>query len=120
MDWTAKGAVTPAKDQGAHGYCGTFGAWPLLRANMLSALVMVCATSLRRSWWIALDGTRTNSRIFSLMASWTQPHILTTGLALTWTHQSRTIPAATTRVRRFLVVATASSQARLAQPQVRT
>ena len=24
-DWVAKGAVTPAKDQGAHGYCGTFG-----------------------------------------------------------------------------------------------
>lgn len=25
VDWVAKGAVTPAKDQGAHGYCGTFG-----------------------------------------------------------------------------------------------
>ena len=24
-NWTAHGAVTPAKDQGAHGYCGTFG-----------------------------------------------------------------------------------------------
>jgi len=24
-DWVALGAVTPAKDQGAHGYCGTFG-----------------------------------------------------------------------------------------------
>jgi len=24
-NWTARGAVTPAKDQGAHGYCGTFG-----------------------------------------------------------------------------------------------
>jgi len=24
-NWTAKGAVTPAKDQGPHGYCGTFG-----------------------------------------------------------------------------------------------
>lgn len=24
-DWVAKGAVTPAKDQGPHGYCGTFG-----------------------------------------------------------------------------------------------
>ena len=25
VDWVKKGAVTPAKDQGAHGYCGTFG-----------------------------------------------------------------------------------------------
>jgi len=25
VDWVARGAVTPAKDQGAHGYCGTFG-----------------------------------------------------------------------------------------------
>ena len=25
IDWIAKGAVTPAKDQGPHGYCGTFG-----------------------------------------------------------------------------------------------
>jgi hypothetical protein len=25
VDWQLKGAVTPAKDQGAHGYCGTFG-----------------------------------------------------------------------------------------------
>jgi hypothetical protein len=25
VDWVAKGAVTPAKDQGPHGYCGTFG-----------------------------------------------------------------------------------------------
>eukprot|EP00658_Telonema_sp_P-2_P012190 TRINITY_DN14645_c0_g1_i1.p1 TRINITY_DN14645_c0_g1~~TRINITY_DN14645_c0_g1_i1.p1 ORF type:complete len:304 (-),score=75.19 TRINITY_DN14645_c0_g1_i1:315-1226(-) len=25
IDWAAKGAVTPAKDQGALGYCGTFG-----------------------------------------------------------------------------------------------
>lgn len=25
VDWQKKGAVTPAKDQGAHGYCGTFG-----------------------------------------------------------------------------------------------
>jgi len=25
IDWRKKGAVTPAKDQGAHGYCGTFG-----------------------------------------------------------------------------------------------
>ena len=25
IDWRALGAVTPAKDQGAHGYCGTFG-----------------------------------------------------------------------------------------------
>jgi len=24
-NWTAHGAVTPAKDQGSHGYCGTFG-----------------------------------------------------------------------------------------------
>jgi len=24
-DWMEKGAVTPAKDQGGHGYCGTFG-----------------------------------------------------------------------------------------------
>merc|ERR1719188_1013768 len=24
-DWMERGAVTPAKDQGAHGYCGTFG-----------------------------------------------------------------------------------------------
>ena len=24
-NWTARGAVTPAKDQGNHGYCGTFG-----------------------------------------------------------------------------------------------
>jgi cathepsin L len=24
-DWRTKGLVTPAKDQGAHGYCGTFG-----------------------------------------------------------------------------------------------
>ena len=24
-NWTAKGAVTPVKDQGPHGYCGTFG-----------------------------------------------------------------------------------------------
>lgn len=24
-NWTARGAVTPAKDQGPHGYCGTFG-----------------------------------------------------------------------------------------------
>lgn len=25
LNWTAKGAVTPVKDQGPHGYCGTFG-----------------------------------------------------------------------------------------------
>ena len=25
INWTDKGAVTPAKDQGPHGYCGTFG-----------------------------------------------------------------------------------------------
>jgi len=25
VDWRTRGAVTPAKDQGAHGYCGTFG-----------------------------------------------------------------------------------------------
>ena len=25
VDWRAKGLVTPAKDQGGHGYCGTFG-----------------------------------------------------------------------------------------------
>ena len=25
LNWTEKGAVTPAKDQGPHGYCGTFG-----------------------------------------------------------------------------------------------
>jgi cathepsin L len=25
IDWREKGAVTPAKDQGGHGYCGTFG-----------------------------------------------------------------------------------------------
>ena len=25
IDWRAHGAVTPAKDQGSHGYCGTFG-----------------------------------------------------------------------------------------------
>lgn len=25
INWTALGAVTPVKDQGAHGYCGTFG-----------------------------------------------------------------------------------------------
>jgi hypothetical protein len=25
VDWTTRGAVTPAKDQGNHGYCGTFG-----------------------------------------------------------------------------------------------
>ena len=25
VDWRTKGLVTPAKDQGAHGYCGTFG-----------------------------------------------------------------------------------------------
>ena len=24
-NWTAKGAVTPVKSQGPHGYCGTFG-----------------------------------------------------------------------------------------------
>ena len=24
-NWTARGAVTPVKDQGPHGYCGTFG-----------------------------------------------------------------------------------------------
>ena len=25
IDWRVRGLVTPAKDQGAHGYCGTFG-----------------------------------------------------------------------------------------------
>ena len=25
MNWTALGAVMPVKDQGQHGYCGTFG-----------------------------------------------------------------------------------------------
>ena len=25
VNWTALGAVTPVKDQGPHGYCGTFG-----------------------------------------------------------------------------------------------
>lgn len=25
VDWRERGAVTPAKDQGGHGYCGTFG-----------------------------------------------------------------------------------------------
>jgi hypothetical protein len=25
VDWNAMGAVTPVKDQGPHGYCGTFG-----------------------------------------------------------------------------------------------
>ena len=25
IDWRKRGLVTPAKDQGAHGYCGTFG-----------------------------------------------------------------------------------------------
>jgi len=25
INWTALGAVTPVKDQGVHGYCGTFG-----------------------------------------------------------------------------------------------
>lgn len=25
VDWRLRGAVTPAKDQGSHGYCGTFG-----------------------------------------------------------------------------------------------
>ena len=25
VNWTARGAVTPVKNQGPHGYCGTFG-----------------------------------------------------------------------------------------------